>query len=174
MKGKEMEDKKVLKLEDVMAGVSPIVEADPLFIYPQQIHDGDEERCNCIELSNDEDSDREYPEEYFDYVDCEWHMDDDNTCRYVQNDGAPACVVGHYFVKELGMKDLYNFETKAPTFVLEAHGYEVEAPAQRFLNTIQSQQDQGWAWESAYDQAVKEVGAYFARTEVPYAEESNE
>ena len=36
MKGKEMEDKKVLKLEDVMAGVGPIVMAEPQFIYPQQ------------------------------------------------------------------------------------------------------------------------------------------
>ena len=73
------------------------------------------------------------------------------------DDGAPACVVGHYFVKELGFDDLYQFETKAPTFILEAHGYEVEPPAQRFLNTIQSQQDQGWEWEQAYDQAVKDV-----------------
>ena len=167
-----MEDKKVLKLEDVMAGIGLIVEADPQFVYPQQIHDGDEERCNCVEVEQDEDDpDREYPEEYFLYEDCPWHLDDDNTCRYVQSDETPACVVGHYFVKELGFDDLYSFETKAPTFVLEAHGYEVEAPAQRFLNTIQSQQDQGWAWEFAYNQAVKDVGTYFAQAEVPYAEE---
>ncbi len=159
MKGKEMEemeDKKILKLEDVMAGVSPIIEADPQFIYPQQEHYDDEERCTCVEVSQEDDEDEE-PEEYYLYEDCPWHMDDDNTCRYVKDDGAPACVVGHYFVKELGFSDLYNFESKAPTFVLEAHGYEVEAPAQRFLNTIQSQQDQGWAWETAYDQAVKDV-----------------
>ncbi len=157
MKGKEM--KKLITLEDVMAGVGPIVEADPEFIYPQQIHDGDEERCNCVEVSDEDndDPDREYPEEHFLYEDCSWHIDDDNTCRYVQSDGAPACVVGHYFVKELGFDDLYNFESKAPTFILEAHGYEVEAPAQRFLNTIQSQQDQGWEWTTAYDQAVKDV-----------------
>ncbi len=163
---------KLLTLKEVIEGVGPIIEADPQFVYPQQEHDYLEERCTCVEVEQDEDAD--YHEEHYLYEDCPWHLDDDNTCRYVKNDGAPACVVGHYFVKELGMKDLYNFETKAPTFVLEAHGYEVEAPAQRFLNTIQSQQDQGWAWESAYDQAVKEVGAYFARTEVPYAEESNE
>ena len=154
-------DKKVLKLEDVMAGIGPIVQAEPTFIYPQQEADEDE-RCNCVEVSDEDndDPDREYPEEHFLYADCEWHLDDDNTCRYVRDDGAPACVVGHYFVKELGFDDLYNFETKAPTFILEAKGYEVEAPAQRFLNTIQSQQDQGWEWDSAYNQAVKEVERY--------------
>ena len=36
MKGKEMEEKKLLTLEDVLAGIGPIVEADPTFIYPQQ------------------------------------------------------------------------------------------------------------------------------------------
>ncbi len=165
--------KKTLKLEDVMASISPIVEADPLFVYPQQEHDYLEERCTCVEVAQEDDEDEE-PDEYYLYEDCPWHMDDDNTCRYVKNDGAPACVVGHYFVKELGMNDLYNYESKAPTFVLEAHGYEVEAPAQRFLNTIQSQQDQGWAWEFAYNQAVKDVGKYFDEAEVPYAEESDE
>ena len=159
MKGKEMEEKKLITLEDVMAGVGPIVMAEPQFIYPQQAEHDEDDRCSCVEVSDEDndDPDREYPEEHFLYEDCPWHLDDDNTCRYVQNDGAPACVVGHYFVKELGFDDLYNFESKAPTFILEAHGYEVEAPAQRFLNTIQSQQDQGWEWETAYDQAVKDV-----------------
>jgi hypothetical protein len=158
-----MEDKKTLKLEDVLAGIGPIVQADPTFIYPQQAECGEDERCECVEYEDDDDPDREQLEEYYLYDDCEWHLDDDNTCRYVRNDGEPACVVGHYFVKELGFGDLYNFETKAPTFILECHGYEVEAPAQRFLNTIQSQQDQGWEWGQAYDQAVREVEAYHRR-----------
>ena len=152
----ENNDKKFLSLEDVLAGIGPIVQAEPTFIYPQQEEWDKDERCACVEVSDEDESD-EYPEEHFLHADCEWHLDDDNTCRYVRDDGAPACVVGHYFVKELGFDDLYNFETKAPTFILEAHGYEVEAPAQRFLNTIQSQQDQGWDWDTAYNQAVREV-----------------
>ena len=159
-----MEDKKILKLEDVMAGIRPIVDASPTFIYPQQELHNEDERCSCVEVEQDEDED--YLEEHYLYEDCEWHLDDDNTCRYVREDGSPACVVGHYFVKELGFDDLYNFETKAPTFILEAHGYEVEAPAQRFLNTIQSQQDQGWDWDTAYDQAVKEVEKWDTVTEI--------
>ena len=152
-----MEDKKILKLEDVLAGIGPIVEAEPTFIYPQQAESNEDERCNCVEVSDEDENDEDYPEEHYLYVDCEWHLDDDNTCRYVRDDGAPACVVGHYFIKELGFGNLENFETKAPTFILEAHGYDVEPPAQRFLNTIQSQQDQGWEWSQAYDQAVKDV-----------------
>ena len=166
-------DKKILKLEDVLAGIRPIVDANPTFIYPQQGDPDDQERCTCIEVLEDEDDEAREPEfegEHYIYADCPWHLDDDNTCRYVQNDESPACVVGHYFVK-LGFTDLYNFETKAPTFVLEAHGYEVEAPAQRFLNTIQSQQDQGWEWDQAWNQAIKDVDKYFAEAEVPYAEE---
>ena len=163
-------DKKVLKLEDVLAGIGPIVQAEPTFIYPQQAESNEDERCNCVEMV-DENDDGDYLEENYLYADCEWHLDDDNTCRYVRDDGAPACVVGHYFVKELGFDDLRNFETKAPTFILEAKGYEVEPPAQRFLNTIQSQQDQGWEWDQAYDTAVREVDKYFAQAEVPYAEE---
>ena len=151
---------RVLKLEDVMAGIGPIVQAEPTFIYPQQAEADEDERCNCVEVSDEDENDEDYPEEHYIYADCEWHLDDDNTCRYVRDDGAPACVVGHYFVKELGFDNLDNFETKSPTFILEAHGYEVEAPAQRFLNTIQSQQDQGWEWEQAYDSAVREVGRY--------------
>ena len=152
-----MEEKKLITLEDVMAGVGPIVMAEPQFIYPQQAEHDEDDRCSCVEVDAEESDVDGFREEHFLYEDCPWHLDDDNTCRYVQNDGAPACVVGHYFVKELGFDDLYNFESKAPTFILEAHGYEVEAPAQRFLNTIQSQQDQGWEWETAYDQAVKDV-----------------
>ena len=148
-------DKKLLTLEDVLAGIGPIVQADPTFIYPQQGDYGDSEECDCVEV--EQDGDEEYPEEYYLYEDCPWHLDDDNTCRYVKEDNSPACVVGHYFVKELGFDDLHFFETKAPTFILEAHGYEVEAPAQTFLNVIQSQQDQGWEWAQAYNQAVKNV-----------------
>jgi hypothetical protein len=162
-------EKKVLKLEDVVKGIRPIVETNPTFIYPQQEDHNEDERCSCVEVEQDEDTD--YYEEHYLYDECEWHLDDDNTCRYVKKDESPACVVGHYFIKELGFGDLYNFETKAPTFILEAHGYEVEAPAQRFLNTIQSQQDQGWDWDTAYNQAFREVGKYFAEAEVPYAEE---
>ena len=163
---------RVLKLEDVIAGIRPIVDANPTFIYPQQAGE-EEDRCTCIEVSDEDndDPDREYPEEHFIYEDCPWHLDDDNTCRYVKEDNTPACVVGHYFVEKLGFDDLYNFETKAPTFILEAHGYDVEPPAQRFLNTIQSQQDQGWEWDQAWNQAIKDVDKYFAEAEVPYAEE---
>ncbi len=152
-----MKERKTLTIEDVMKGISPIVQADPQFIYPQQEEWVEDERCGCLEMADEDDPARDQLEEYYDYSDCKWHMDDDNTCRYVQDDGAPACVVGHYFVKELGFDDLYHFEQKAPVFILEAKGYEVEDSAQRFLNTIQAQQDQGWAWESAYEQAVNEV-----------------
>ena len=152
---------RVLRLEDVLAGIRPIVEADPTFIYPQQEDYNDDDRCTCVEVEQDEDGD--YLEEHYLYEDCPWHLDDDNTCRYVKEDNSPACVVGHYFVKELGFDDLYRFETKAPTFILEAHGYDVEPRVQRFLNTIQSVQDQGWEWEQAYDQAVKEVETYERR-----------
>ena len=158
-------DKKLLTLEDVLAGIGPIVQADPTFIYPQQGDYGDNTECACVEVETPEEpeTDDYYPEEHFIYEDCPWHLDDDNTCRYVKEDNSPACVVGHYFVKELGSDDLYRFETKAPTFILEAHGYDVEPRVQRFLNTIQSVQDQGWEWEQAYDQAVKEVETYERR-----------
>ena len=149
---------KNLSYDEVVAGIRPIVEENPDFIYPQQadeaakITDGIK-RCTCVEVEQEEDDG--YPGEYYLYEECDWHMDDDNTCRYVSNDNAPACVVGHYFVKELGFDDLYNFETKSPLFVLEAKGYIVDARAQRFLNTIQSQQDQGWDWNTAFDQAIE-------------------
>jgi hypothetical protein len=152
-----MNEKKVLTLEDVLRGIGPIVESDPTFIYPQQAECGEDERCDCLEFEDEDDPERENLEEYYDYSECAWHIDDDNTCRYVKEDDSPACVLGHYFIKELGFTRLDMYETKAPTFILEAHGYDVEAPAQRFLNTIQSQQDQGWEWEQAYDQAVKDV-----------------
>ena len=167
-------ERKVLKLEDVMAGIGPIVQTEPTFIYPQQAEANEDERCGCVEVETDDDPDRENYEEYYEYDECDWHLDDDNTCRYVKWDGEPACVVGHYFVKELGFRDLDRYETKAPQFILEAHGYEVEEPARRFLNTIQSQQDQGWDWDSAYDQAVRDVDKYFAQAEVPYSGEENE
>ena len=151
---------RVLTLDEAMKGIKKIVDTNPLFIYPQQEDYNDDDRCTCVEVEQDEDGD--YLEEHYLYEDCPWHLDDDNTCRYVQEDGAPACVVGHYFVKELGFDDLYRFETKAPTFILEAHGYDVEAPVQRFLNTIQSQQDQGWDWAEAYDQAIKDTDRHYA------------
>ena len=159
----ENDDKKFLSLEDVLAGIGPIVEADPTFIYPQQDDHDEDDRCVCVEVEAPEEpeTDDYYPEEHYLYEDCPWHLDDDNTCRYVKEDNSPACVVGHYFIKELGFDDLYSFETKAPTFILEAHGYDVEAPAQRFLNTIQSQQDQGWEWEQAYAQAIKDVEGHY-------------
>ena len=147
---------KNLTYEEVVAGIRPIVEANPDFIYPQQAEHNEDERCGCVEVYQDEDEEN-YLEEYYLYADCEWHLDDDNTCRYVSNENAPACVVGHYFAKELGFDDLYNFETKSPVFILEAKGYIVDARAQRFLNTIQSQQDQGWDWDwnKAFDQAIE-------------------
>ena len=158
-----MEEKKLIKLEDVLAGVKKVVEADPGFRYPQQSECGEDERCECLEYEDEDDPDRDQLEEYYDFSECDWHFDDDNTCRYVKWDETPACVVGHYFLEELGFDDLSMYETKAPTFILEAHGYEVEAPAQRFLNTVQSAQDQGNCWEDAYNTAVREVEAYHRR-----------
>ena len=76
---------RVLKLEDVLAGIRPIVESNPTFIYPQQEQAEDEdERCACVEVDADEDDNGDYLEEHFLYADCQWHLDDDNTCRYVQ------------------------------------------------------------------------------------------
>ena len=141
---------KLLTLEDVLEGITPIVEANPDFIYPQQ---GDEESdCRCVEIDVNDEADGWESE---DPTDCPWHMNDDNTCLYLK-DGtttAPACVVGHYFL-ELGIKDLHTWETKAPTVILDANGYEVEARAQRFLNSIQSAQDQGAQWGNAFDEAL--------------------
>ena len=61
-------------------------------------------------------------------------------------------------VKELGFTDLWKYETKSPQRVLDGHDYEVEPRAQRFLNSIQSAQDQGYAWGEAYDQALIDAG----------------
>ncbi len=144
---------KLLTLQEVIDVVRPIVEADPGFSYPQQ--EDQDPRCKCVEQYDEEDEGIER----YDYSDCPWHFDDDNTCLYVK-DGtttAPACVVGHYFL-ELGFADVHRFESKAPQRVLDAHGYEVEDRAQRFLNTIQSHQDQGYTWDEAYKSALQEVG----------------
>jgi hypothetical protein len=147
---------KLLTLEEVIEGVTPIVEANPNFVYPEQ---GDEKsECRCVEKDSTEEGD--WAEFYHDPSDCPWHFNDDNTCLYVK-DGTntqPACVVGHYFYGVLGFTDLHLWETKAPQRVLDGHGYEVEPRAQRFLNTIQSAQDQGYAWGEAYDQALVDAG----------------
>ena len=142
---------KSLTLEDVLEGVTPIVEADPDFVYPQQ---GDETSdCKCVERDTTEDEDYYF---YHDPSACPWHFNDDNTCLYVKDGTStqPACVVGHYFLDKLEIKDLYTWETKSPTTILDANGYEVEPRAQRFLNSIQSAQDQGYSWGEAYDQAL--------------------
>ena len=143
---------KMLTLEDVLEGMTPIVEANFDFVYPQQGQQADG-RCKCVEVDTTEDDD--WAEQY-DPSDCPWHFNDDNTCLYVK-DGTntqPACVVGHYFYDVLGFTDLYLYETKSPERVLTGHGYEVEPRAQRFLNTIQSAQDHGYAWGESYDQAL--------------------
>lgn len=147
---------KKLSLEDVLAGVSPIVAASPNFVYPHQ-ENSDDERCQCVEMIADpDDLDREIAEEYYDYSECRWHLDDSNTCRYVKTDGEGACVVGQYFVN-LGFQDLHEWERSTPAVILYGHGYEVSDRAGQFLNTIQQQQDQGWSWGEAYDQAVEEA-----------------
>ena len=55
-----------------MAGVGPIVMAEPQFIYPQQAEHDEDDRCSCVEVSDEDndDPDREYPEEHFLYEDC--------------------------------------------------------------------------------------------------------
>lgn len=159
--------KKILMLEDVLAGVGPIVDADPNFIYPQQGGDehGEDERCSCVEIVEDETA-YELGEQY-QYGECDWHLDDDNTCRYVKNDGAPACVLGHYFINVLGVPDLANFEIKEPLKVLDAHGYEAEGSAVHFLNIIQSQQDHGNTWDASYRVAVRSAEEYALRKDPP-------
>ena len=143
---------KLLTLEDVLEVMTPIVEADPTFVYPQQ-GEVDESRCKCVEVDVSETL--EWADYQHDPSDCPWHIDDDNTCLYIKDgtSSQPACVVGHYFL-ELGIKDLYTWETKSPPTILDAAGYEVEPRAQRFLNAIQSAQDQGYAWGEAYEQAL--------------------
>lgn len=148
---------KKLSLDDVLSGVGPIVAATPDFTYPHQ-EDVDDQRCQCIEmLADPDDMDDENPEEFYDYSACPWHMDDDNTCRYVKPDGEAACLVGKFFADKLGFQDLYLYECRKPSFILERHGYEVSKEADTFLNTIQVQQDQGWSWGEAYDQATQAV-----------------
>ena len=148
---------KLLKLEEVIVAFDNIVGADPTFTYPQQ--EDNDPRCKCVEIYDEEDEDIAR----YDWSDCPWHYNDDNTCLYVK-DGttqAPACVVGHYFVDVLGFKDVANYEATAPQRVLMGHGYEVEYRAQRFLNSIQSAQDMGYSWGEAYAQAkVDADGAY--------------
>ena len=143
---------KLLTLEEAVEGVRRIVEADPGFRYPMQ---GEEDpRCKCVEQEDEAD----YYEQNYNYSDCPWHFNDDNTCLYIRdNSTAPACVLGHYFVKELGFTDVYRFEAKSPERVLDAHGYKVEPRAQRFLNTLQSAQDHGDAWEEALANALEEA-----------------
>lgn len=153
--------KKILMLKDVLAGVGPIVNADPGFTYPLQ---GEDEGCSCVEIVDDDDY--ELGERY-QYGKCDWHLDDDNTCRYVKNDGAPACVLGHYFLNVLGVSDLANFEVKEPLRVLDAHGYEAEGSAVHFLNVIQSQQDHGNTWDASYRVAVRAAEEYALRKDPP-------
>ena len=154
---------KLLTLEDVVRGVRPIVEADPDFVYPMQGEAGFDEqgnqdpRCRCVE--NDTSEYEDYYEENYDSSDCPWHFNDDNTCLYIRyNSTAPACVVGHYFVKELGFTDVHRFEAKSPERVLDAHGYEVAPGAIRFLNSIQVNQDHGQPWGEAMAGALKDAG----------------
>ena len=47
---------RVLKLEDVLAGIRPIVEAEPTFIYPQQAEADEDDRCTCVEVEQDDDT----------------------------------------------------------------------------------------------------------------------
>lgn len=161
--------KKILMLEDVLAGVSPIVEADPGFIYPQQGGDahGEDERCSCVEMDMGEAETACELGEQYRYGECDWHLDDDNTCRYVKNDGAPACVLGHYFLNVLGVPDLANFEIKEPLRVLDAHGYETDGSAVHFLNMIQSQQDHGNTWAASYKVAVQSAKEHALRKDPP-------
>ena len=63
-----MEEKKLLTLEDVLAGVEPIVQADPLFVYPQQPDHDEDDRCLCVE--NDTIDVEDYYEMNYDTSDC--------------------------------------------------------------------------------------------------------
>ena len=151
---------KLLTLEEAVEGVRKIVEANPDFRYPMQGEvgiDGQEDRCLCVE--NDHLDDEDYYEMNYETSDCPWHFNDDNTCLYLRyNSTAPACVLGHYFVKELGFTDMHRFEAKSPQRVLDGHGYEVAPNAQRFLNTVQTLQDHGDSWGEALTGAMRESG----------------
>ena len=147
---------KLLTLEEAVEGVRKVVEANPGFRYPQQGDDQDP-RCKCVE--NDTSEDEDYYAMNYDSDDCPWHFNDDNTCLYMRyNSTTPACVLGHYFVKELGFSDVHRYEAKSPERVLDGHGYEVAPNAVRFLNTIQTSQDHGDAWEEALTGAMREAG----------------
>ena len=144
---------KLLTLEEVILAFDNIVKVDPTFTYPQQ--EDEDPRCKCVE-QYDEDEDGL---QSFDFSDCPWHFNDDNTCLYLK-DGttqAPACVLGHYFVDVLELKHVHLYETKSPERVLTGHGYEVDPRAQRFLNSIQSNQDNGDTWGEAYESALQYV-----------------
>ena len=143
---------KLLTLERVIEAFDDIVSDDPAFTYPQQ-SDAEDTRCLCVEIY-EEDLGWSMP----DPTNCPWHMNDENTCLYVKDGTStqPACVVGHYFV-ELGIKDLHTWEAKSPVAILDAYGYEVEPRAQRFLNSIQANQDQGNSWGESFDDAVHDA-----------------
>ena len=68
---------KLLTLEDVLEGVTPIVEADPDFVYPQQ--DERDERCKCVERDTTED------EDYYFYH-------DPRTAPGISTTTTPACM----------------------------------------------------------------------------------
>ena len=150
-----MVEKTELTLEDAKNSIREIIETDPEFTYPRQ---GEDERCGCVYLEDDDDWDSGCDESY-DYSNCKWHIDDDNTCRYVHPDGSPSCVLGHYYKKGLGMPDEFiaKYETKSPLAILEGYGVTVSEDGLKFLNTIQSAQDQGLEWVNAYSRAVEEV-----------------
>ena len=138
---------KLLKLEEVIEAFDNIVGADVTFTYPQQ--EDEDPRCKCFEIYDEEDEGLAR----YDFSDCPWHMNDENTCLYLKyGTSQPACVVGHYFV-ELGIKDLYMWESKAPMAILVGNEYEADARVAGFLNTIQSSQDQGYSWGEAFDEA---------------------
>ena len=146
---------KLLTLEEAVEGVRKIVEANPDFRYPMQ--DEQDPRCKCVERDTTEDEDYYF---HHDPSDCPWHFNDDNTCLYIKDGTStqPACVLGHYFVKELGFSDVHRYEAKSPERVLNGHGYEVAPNAQRFLNTMQTSQDHGDTWEEALAGAMREAG----------------
>ena len=153
-----MVEKRELTLEEVKAGVKEITGADPDFDYPHQ-GVGDE-RCGCVEVEADEEDD--WDAEEYDSSECEWHMDDDNTCRYIHPDGSPACVIGHYYSKGLGMPTEYiaKHESRSPLHILESYGLTATSGASKFLNEVQLAQDAGLSWEFAYDKAEQAADKY--------------
>ena len=146
-----MENREIT-LEDVKNSIREIVETDPEFTYPQQGED--DERCGCVEVEADEEDD--WDAEEYDSSECEWHMDDDNTCRYLHPDGSPACVIGHYYSESLGIPAdfIAEYETKGPRHALEGYGVTVSEAGLTFLQVIQSAQDEGLEWANAYARAT--------------------